>query len=96
MDNPVSGLIYSLVGEDHLFETLNNLILDCNVYNHKNVNLTFPIVEDYCARFDLGVSTSTQMDGTSQKGINLSFTSFKFVSDSEDTISDLGLQCSVC
>ena len=60
------------------------------------MNLTFPIVEDYCAKFELGVSSSIQTEGTSQKGINLSFTSFKFVSDSEDSISDLGLQCSVC
>ena len=74
-------------------ETVNNFNLDCNVYNHDNVNLTIPIVDDYCDKL---ASTSVQMDGTSQKGINLSFTSFKFVSDSDDRTSDMGVQCSVC
>ena len=56
--------------------------------------MSFPVVKDYCANFDFDVSSSVQMNGVLQKGINLSFPSFKFAG-SEDGKFEMELRCLV-
>ena len=94
MENPVSGLSYSLMGKDFSSEVENNWILDCNVYNEHNANQTFPVVKEYCVDSDF-VSSSVQMNGALQEGVSLTFPSFKFTGSEDDKI-ELKLQCSVC